>query len=157
MTSINVSCNNLQPQHADLLGEQLCKFPALKHLDLSGNAGLRLLPVGILRVAARLETFNCNGCSLVLPPQREFLTPDQNPNRIQRMLDGHHSFKGGELKLSTLGLTKSIATNASALFQFFPSLKHLDLSCNACLGGSIGAILSSLTGVQQRACDCVNI
>ncbi len=40
VTSINMSRNCLLPQHAVALEKQLRKFLSLKHLDLSGNAGL---------------------------------------------------------------------------------------------------------------------
>ena len=40
VTSINMSRSCLLPQHAAGLEEQLRKFLSLKHLDLSGNAGL---------------------------------------------------------------------------------------------------------------------
>ena len=35
-----MACNHLQPRHMPALAEQLCMFPALKQLDVSGNPGL---------------------------------------------------------------------------------------------------------------------
>ena len=46
--SINMSRNCLLHQHAVLLATQLRKFPFLKHLDLSGNAGLDSGAVAII-------------------------------------------------------------------------------------------------------------
>ena len=35
--AVLVAGNHLQPQHVPALAEQLCKFPALKQLDVSSN------------------------------------------------------------------------------------------------------------------------
>ncbi len=38
--AVLVADNHLQPQHVPALAEQLCKFPALKQLDVSSNPRL---------------------------------------------------------------------------------------------------------------------
>jgi Leucine-rich repeat (LRR) protein len=122
-----LSSTGLDADGVGALGEQLQKFSTLKHLDLSGNTGLRLLSVDILRVAARLEAFNCDKCLLVLPPQHDFSSPEQNPHRIEEMLLGRKI----SLNWSNLGLIPSDMIQAVALLQLCPVLKHLDLSGNA--------------------------
>ncbi len=158
MTTIKLGFNCLQPSVVVSLRDHLLKFPALKHLDLSGNAGLSLLPVAILRVAARLETFNCDGCSLVLPPQLSFSTPDLNPSIIQGILDGRRTFDDEKLELLNVGLTHAVTFEAAALLHCFPFLKHLDLSGNAGLGGSAAVtFVSSLTGMSPLESACAAI
>ena len=145
-------------EEAPALAEQLGKFPALKHLDVSANPGLRLLPIGMLRIAATLETFKCDGCSLVLPPQSMFSTPEENPRRIQQFLEH------GVLKLSAAKLTSNTAREVAALLEVYPALKHLNLSANPGLSSTgTAAILSALSGTLLFAyysvllsalCDC---
>ncbi len=129
VTDVVMSLNHLQPHHAPALVEQLSKFPALKLLDVSDNPGLRLLPIGMLRIAATLETFKCDGCSLLLPPQSMFSTPKENPRRIQELLT-----KGSSavtvLTLSAAELTSITAREVAALLPLFPALKQLDVSEN---------------------------
>jgi hypothetical protein len=136
-----------------MLEEQLHKFPALKHLDLSGNAGLSLLPVAFLRVAARLETFNCDGCQLVLPPQLSFSTPDLNPSIIQSILDGRRTFDDEKLELLNVGLTYTVTFEAAALLHCFPFLKHLDLSGNHGLKLLSVSILRVAARLETFNCD----
>ena len=126
--------------------EQLSKFPALKRLDVSDNPGLRLLPIGMLRIAATLETFQCDGCPLLLPPQSMFSTPEENPRRIQQLLEH------GVLKLSAAKLTSNTAREVAALLEFYPALKRLDVSDNPalrCTGAAF--ILSALSGKIKLA------
>ena len=128
---MNLSRAGLRDEEAPALAEQLSKFPALKRLDVSDNPGLRLLPIGMLRIAATLEAFKCDGCSLVLPPQSMFSTPEENPRRIQELLS-----KGSSetvLNLSAVGLTSIVALEVSALLPLYPSLKRLDVSDNPAL------------------------
>jgi hypothetical protein len=145
-----MALNHLQPHHAPALVEQLGKFPALRQLDISANPELRLLPIGILRIAATLETFKCDDCSLVLPPQSMFSTPDEQPRRIQELLS-----KGSSttvLRLSAAKLTSNAACEVAVLLPFYPALKQLDLSGNLglrCTGAAI--ILSALSGMLQLA------
>ena len=128
-------------EEAPALAEQLGKFPALKHLDVSANPGLRLLPIGMLRIAATLEAFKCDGCSLVLPPQSMFSTPEENPRRIQELLEH------GVLDLSYLDLNFNTAREVSDLLPFYPALKRLDLSDNPKLDfGSLSVIFKALSG-----------
>ena len=139
------ACNSLQPHHAPALAEQLGKFPALKQVDVSANPGLRLLPVGMLRIAATLETFKCDGCSLLLPPQSMFSTPEENPRRIQELLSKGSS--ATVLVLSAAELTPSTAREVAALLPFYPALKQLDVSANPGLDlSSVSLILQALSG-----------
>ena len=135
MTVLGLSATGLALSEVPELVEQLRKFPALKQLDVSGNPALRLLPVGLLRIAADLDTFNCDGCSLLLPPQSFFSTPDENPRRVQQLL------QGGTLKLSGLQLTPATACEVAAVLVHYPALKQLDVSANPALrGGGAGAL-----------------
>ena len=154
MTVVLAACNSLQPHHAPALAEQLGKFPALKQVDVSGNPGLRLLPVGMLRIAATLETFKCDGCSLLLPPQSMFSTPEENPRRIQELLSKGSS--ATVLVLSAAELTPSTAREVAALLPFYPALKQVDVSANPglrCTGAAI--ILSALSGMLPLAAHCL--
>ena len=147
---------------APALIELLCKFPALKHLDVSANPGLRLLPIGMLRIAATLETFKCDGCPLLLPPQSMFSTHEENPRRIQQLIEKGSSVT--VLTLSAAELTSVTAREVTALLPLYPALKHLNLSANpglSCTGAA--AILSALSGTLLFAyysvllsalCDC---
>ena len=72
MTVLGLSATGLALSEVPELVEQLRKFPALKQLDVSANPALRLLSVGLLRIAADLDAFNCDGCSLLLPPHSFF-------------------------------------------------------------------------------------
>ena len=145
--AVLVSGNHLQPQYVLALAEQLGKFPALKRLDVSCNPRLRLLPVGLLQMAASLEAFSCQGCSLVLPPQSFFSSvPEENPIRICRLL------KSGslevELQLSSVDLTAAVVSEVAALLKHYPFLKGLDVSSNPRLGcGGAAAVLSALSGM----------
>jgi len=145
--AVLVSGNHLQPQHVPALAEQLCKFPALKQLDVSSNPRLWLLPVGVLQMAASLEAFSCQGCSLVLPPQSFFSSvPEENPMRIRQLLQSGSS--DTELNLSSLDLTAAVAREVADLLRHYPSLKQLDVSSNPRLGcGGAAAVLSALSGM----------
>ena len=146
MTDLGLSATGLALSEVPELVEQLRKFPALKRLDVSANHALRLLPVGLLRIAADLETFNCDGCSLLLPPHSFFSTPDENPRRVQQLL------QSGSLNLSGLQLTPSAACEAAAVLVHYPALKQLDVSANPALGGGgAAALLSSLAGMHVGA------
>ena len=146
MTVLGLSATGLALSEVPELVEQLRKFSALKRLDVSANPALRLFPVGLLRIAADLEAFNCDGCSLLLPPQSFFSTPDENPRRVQQLL------RGGALNLSGLHLTPAAAREAAAILVHYPALKQLDLSANPALGGGgAAALLSSLAGMHLRA------
>ena len=150
MEVVNLAEAGLLDGKAPALAEQLGKFPALKQVDVSGNPGLRLLPVGMLRIAATLETFKCDGCSLLLPPQSMFSTPEENPRRIQELLSKGSS--ATVLVLSAAELTPSTAREVAALLPFYPALKQVDVSANPglrCTGAAI--ILSALSGMLQLA------
>jgi hypothetical protein len=128
VTVVVMSLNLLQPHHAPALAEQLSKFPALKRLDVSANPGLQLLPVGMLRIAATLAAFKCDGCSLVLPPQSMFSTPEENPRRIQEVLSKGTSET--DLNISAVGLTSIVAHEVAALLPLYPALRRMDISAN---------------------------
>jgi hypothetical protein len=138
---VNLSEAGLADTNAPLLLKQLGKFPALKQLDVSANPGLRLLPIDMLRIAATLEAFKCDGCSLVLPPQSMFSTPEENPRLIRQLLEH------GVLNLSAVDFTTNTAREIAALLEFYPALKQLDVSDNPglrCTGAAV--ILSALSG-----------
>ncbi len=141
-----MSATGLALSEVPELVEQLRKFPALKHLDVSANPALRLLPIGLLRIAADLEAFNCDGCSLLLPPHSFFSTPDENPSRVRQLL------QGGVINLSGAHLTAAAACEVAAVLVHYPALKQLDVSGNPALGGGgAAALLSSLAGMHPRA------
>ena len=151
MTVLGLSATGLALSEVPELVEQLRKFPALKQLDVSANPALRLLPVGLLRIAADLDTFNCDGCSLLLPPHRFFSTPEENPRRVQQLLQGGDPAVT-ELSLSGLQLTPAVACEVAAVLVHYPALKQLDVSANPALGGGgAAALLSSLAGMHVCA------
>jgi hypothetical protein len=117
---------------------------SLKHLDLSENMGLTQLSYFLLRTCARLLTFKCDGCSLAMPPQRLFSSPERNPGVIQEILGGK---MGGKLDLSESELSSSRASDAASFIRIFPKISHLDLSKNPRLSGAgVASILSSFSG-----------
>ena len=139
---------------ATALVEQLGRFPALKQLDVSANPSLRLLPVSMLRIVATLETFHCDGCSLVLPPQSMFSAPDENPKRIQELLSTGSSTT--VLGLSAAELTTSSAREVAALLPLYPALKQLDVSANPglrCTGAAV--LLSAFSGELPSTSHCL--
>ena len=146
---VSLSGAGLEVEEAPALAEQLCKFPALKQLDVSSNPRLRLLPVGVLQMAASLEAFSCQGCSLVLPPQSFFSSvPEENPMRIRQLLQSGSS--DTQLTLSSLDLTAAVAREVADLLRHYPSLKQLDVSSNPRLGcGGAAAVLSALSGMLR--------
>ena len=100
----------------------------------------------IRRIAARLNSFKCDGCSLGLPPQSFFSSPEDNPRLIQQLLEGGASETA--LDLSAVGLTPAIASDAAAVLQLYPALNTLDLSGNArFLLGGFCLLVSSLAGL----------
>ncbi len=132
-------------EEAPALVEQLSKFPALKRLDVSANPGLRLLPIGMMRIAATLEAFKCDGCSLVLPPQSMFSTPEENPRRIQELLS--KGLSETDLNLSAAKLASNSAIEIAALLPFCHALKRLDVSDNLGLDfDSVSLIFKALSG-----------
>ena len=150
MTVLGLSATGLALSEVPELVEQLRKFPALKQLDISANPALRLLPVGLLRIAADLESFNCDGCSLLLPPHSFFSTPDENPRRVQQLLQNGSA--ATELNLSGAHLTPAAACEVAAVLVHYPALKQLDVSANPALGGGgAAALLSSLAGMHVGA------
>ena len=146
MTVLGLSATGLALSEVPELVEQLRKFPALKQLDVSGNPALRLLPVGLLRIAADLDTFNCDGCSLLLPPHSFFSTPDENPRRVQQLQQGGDPAVT-ELSLSGLQLTPAVACEVAAVLVHYPALKQLDVSANPALDRSaVSAIVRAVSG-----------
>ena len=151
MTVLGLSATGLALSQVPELVEQLRKFSALKRLDVSANPALRLFPVGLLRIAADLEAFNCDGCSLLLPPHSFFSTPDENPRRVQQLLQSGDPAVT-EMNLSGLQLTPATACEVAAVLVHYPALKQLDVSGNPALGGvGVAALLSALAGKHVRA------
>jgi hypothetical protein len=134
------------------LSEVLSRFEYLQHLDMSDNPKLQVLPGPLLRVASRLLTFKCDGCSLVLPPQRMFSSPERNPGVIQEIL-------GGKLDLSSSALTPSKLHLATTFLPSYPHLYHLDVSNNPTLGSAgVALVLSSFSGMNPDLhCICLFI
>ncbi len=125
------------------LAEKLRNAPALKQLDLSANPNLRLLPVGMLHIAASLQRFKCDACSLQLPPHSFFSTPEENPNLIRQLLECGASET--QLNLSNVCL----APTHTAVLRQYTALQMLDISNNPDLGcRGASSILSSLAGMH---------
>lgn len=125
------------------LAEKLHNAPALKQLDISANPDLRLLPVGMLQIAASLESFKCDACSLQLPPHSFFSTPEENPSIIRQLLECGAS----ETKLNLSNVC--LAPTHAAVLRHYTALQMLDISNNpklGCIGAS--SILSSLAGMR---------
>jgi hypothetical protein len=170
VTSMNMrnSCNDLQPEHAAALQIQLRHFPALKHIDLSRNPGLRLLPVSLLHIAAGIETFNCIECSLRLPAQSFFSESEeasclmQNSRNIQALINGSHNFFDQILDFSGLDLMPSQASEIACYLRFYKNVERLDISRNPTLSrGGAATILSALEGTSpfsfRKALSCACI
>jgi hypothetical protein len=125
------------------LAEKLHNAPALKQLDVSANPNLRLLPVGMLQIAASLECFKCDACSLQLPPHSFFSTPEENPSLIRQLLECGAS----ETKLNLSNVC--LAPTHAAVLRHYTALQMLDISNNpklGCIGAS--SVLSSLAGMR---------
>ena len=142
MTVLGLSATGLALSEVPELVEQLRKFPALKQLDVSGNPALRVLPVGLLRIAADLDTFNCDGCSLLLPPHSFFSTSDENPRRVQQLLQGGAAVTN--LDLSRDLFTPDVAFEAAALLEHFPFVRRIGLSRSGIARAHLPALLPML-------------
>jgi hypothetical protein len=149
LTSLNLSATGLTLEAAPTLLEQLCKFSALKHLDISDNPGLRMLSVGLLHFATSLDTLACDGFS-----QNLFTTPDKNPGQIRQFFQTPpEAMTRGkacwEVNLAAAELTPAVAQEAASVIRLCPPLNCLDLSANVELGsGGACDILSSLEGTR---------
>jgi hypothetical protein len=147
LASLNLSGTGLTLEAAPIMLEQLYKFSVLKHLDISDNPGLRLLSVGMLQFATRLDTLACDGFSPNL-----FSTPGDNPGRIRQFFQPPpHAMvqveTDWEVNLASAELTPAVAQEAANVLRLCPSLNLLDLSANVKLGsGGVCDILSSLKG-----------
>jgi hypothetical protein len=131
---------------AFVMEDALSTFSCLRHLDLSANDFLKLLPGGLMRVASRLLTFKCDGCPLILPPHRLLSSPERNPAVIQEIL-------GGKLDLSSSDFTSSEAVETASFLQFYPQLTYLNLSGNPKLrSAGIASIFSSISGITCNLC-----
>jgi hypothetical protein len=69
VTVVVVSLNHLQPHHAPALAEQLSKFPALKHLDVSDNPELRCTGAAVM-LSALSGMLPCDAHSVLLSVSR---------------------------------------------------------------------------------------
>lgn len=149
--SLNLCNTSINREAAFALEKQLSKFVALKHLDLSNNGSLRVLPVGILRIVARLESFVCDKCSLVLPPQQWFAAADKNPGIVQEILSG----KMEEVDFSHIEPYENDFVDCAVSFlrDFSPNVKHLNMS--GIRNRIVGSILWKLTGTLLHARACV--
>jgi hypothetical protein len=146
LTVLSLSATGIALSEVPELVEQLRKFSALKQLDVSNNPALRLLPVGLLRIAAGLEAFNCDGCSLKLPPQTLFLTSHENPGRVKLLLQGRAPATA--LNLSGWHLTPAVACEAAAVLVHYHELKQLDVSNNPALDrAAVATIVRAVSGI----------
>ena len=149
LTSLNLSGTGLTLEAAPVMLEQLYKFSVLKHLDISDNPGLRLLSVGMLQFATRLDTLACDGFSPNL-----FSTPGENPGRIRQLFETPPGAMvqvetDWEVNLAAAELTPAMAQEAASVLRLCPSLNRLDLSANVKLGcGGVCDFLSSLKGTR---------
>jgi hypothetical protein len=143
---VNLSGTGLVVDGLLALAEQLGKFPALQRLNVSANPGLRLLPISVLQMAATLQSFSCQSCSLVLPPQSFFSSVfEENPGRIRQLLQS--GSLATHLGLSSLHLTATVAREIATLLAHFPALQRLDISDNPGLDHTaVSLILKALSG-----------
>jgi hypothetical protein len=120
----------------------LQRFAALQHVNISGNPGLKLLPVAFITAAARYKSFNCAGCSLVLPPQRIFMSPEDGPRAISEF------FQSTSLDISNSQLSFQSSAAVASVLQSLPSLQHVVMHSNPGLGtAGVTSIVLSLAGV----------
>ena len=98
---------------SDQLLSLLQDFSGLKHLDISHNPTLRFLSVDFMRfVTTRLQSFVCNHCSLVFPPQREVWFQVDHPDAdVQHALNGIQGF----LNKSNIDLSDTKMNSADCL------------------------------------------
>ncbi len=149
MLSLNLSDTGIVIDDVIAVEEQLVKFTALEHLDLSHNEGLDFLPLGILRIAARLKSFKCDGCTLGLPPQRLFAEADKNPGVAQQIVDGTVDLSSLESEFCEgINQEQDMRIWMEFLQIVYPIAKHLDLSHNIALGGTgVVKILTLFAGM----------
>lgn len=148
--TISIAGNCLQTQDMPILVQLLCKFPALKHLDVSANP--LLLPLDMLQFASRLETFACNDCALVLPPQSLMMTPNENPSRIRQFFEGaSFATELKQIRLSSCGITSAIFQLLLPLLQKFLVLIDVDMSHNALSIEDVCKCFASLAAIRSVA------
>ncbi len=139
-TEMNLSKACLTMYWANEVATLLSYFTFLKRLDISNN-DIRLIPVGMLRLAAGLDSFKCDNCTMLLPPQYLLSDPLRNPKIVRALLNG-------EFNLSQAFLTKLDWRTVASSIHLYPETVHVDLSCNPYYGGpGASAFLSSLSGV----------
>jgi len=139
--SINMSQNWLTSIIAAELQQHLQRFPALQHVNMSGNPGLYVLSFDFMKAAARYMSFDCAGCSLVFPPQRIFASPDIGPRVIDEFM------KSPSLNISKMELTHQKSCDIALVLQNLRSFQHVNISGNPLLGAAgVTAIISSLVG-----------
>ncbi len=137
LLSINLSRAGLVFDDLNLLSEALSRLHSLTHLDISYNPNLRMLHPGLLHVVSRLHTFICQHCSLVLPPQALFSTPEENAVIARDILNGKLDLSEtlawhGRLTLSHSELIVSeIFDPTLGPLPTLPIFKYLDLSTSA--------------------------
>jgi hypothetical protein len=158
LLSINFSRAGLVFDDLNLLSEALSRLHSLTHLDISYNPHLRLLHPGMLHVVSRLHTFICKDCSLVLPPQALFSTPEENVVIARDILNGKLDLSEtlalhGRLTLSHSELVVSEIFDPSTLGPLLtlPIFKYLDLKVSASSSSArsklVFDVLESVTGM----------
>ena len=106
---------------SDQLLNLLQDFSSLKHLNISNNSTLRFLTVNFMIFVTRLQSFICNDCSLVFPPQREVSFQLDHPD-----VDVQYAVKGIQrfLNESNINLSNTKMDAADAL-KIASELQHL--------------------------------
>jgi hypothetical protein len=140
VTELDLSGSGFTITEAHDVASVIELYTGLKHLNFSTNPWFKLLPPALLRVVSTLQTFNCEGCSMVLPPQRLLEFPQTNPAVARGIMNG-------QLNMSLCNLTPSYSIKVASFLKQFSFLSQLDLSGNLKLGVSgTAAILKSLSG-----------
>jgi hypothetical protein len=140
VTELDLSGSGFTITEAHDVASVIELYTGLKHLNFSTNPWFKLLPLALLRVVSTLQTFNCEGCSMLLPPQRLLEFPQTNPAVARGIMNG-------QLNMSLCNLTPSYSIKVASFLKQFSFLSQLDLSGNLKLGVSgTAAILKSLSG-----------
>jgi hypothetical protein len=124
------------------LSKQLNRFSNLKQLNLSQNSSLRLMPIGLMMICVNLTSFKCQGCSFVMPRQRDLDVAENNPKFIRSLL-----MQSPDFVLSKTGLQPTDLNVITELLPQFTALTRIDISGNPNVGDAgVLSILSVLSG-----------
>ena len=144
MRGINISSNHLKPVHLPDLLMNLRRFPLLERVTISDNPDMRFLSFEFMQFVSQLKHFDCDNCSLVIPPQRIFTVPGCNPS----IVDGF--IKSANIDISSLQLLPIMTTDVASILENFSALRHVTLSGNPSLQDQgVASIMSSLSGTSR--------